>query len=62
MMIFSHMFQNQMNYVDTDDHYADSDLVREAKEREMKDQFIEEFWLLEKSLSNWKKVINHSLK
>ena len=45
-----------------DDHYADSDLIREAKEREMKDQFIEEFWLLEKSLSNWKKVINHSLK
>jgi len=45
-----------------DDHYADSDLIRKAKEREMKDQFIEEFWLLEKSLSNWKKVINHSLK
>ena len=45
-----------------DDHCADSDLKREAIEREMKDQFIEEFWLLEKSLSNWKKVINHSLK
>lgn len=45
-----------------DDHYVDRDLIREERDREMKDKFIEEFWLLEKSLSNWKKVINHSLK
>ena len=45
-----------------DDHYVDRDLIREERDREMKDKFIEEFWLLEKSLSNWKKVINNSLK
>ena len=45
-----------------DDWTVDQSIRDEARDREMKEKFIEEFWLLETSLSNWKKVINHCLK